>query len=103
MTEVLAVKSRKSAGLRPAKPENLVADPHISVAESARALRISPTTLRRYVKDFGSHLDVIRKGRQIMVAVSSIPTLAQIRDLRAQNSARKISSICSPPYLDKRH
>ena len=84
MTEVLAVKSGNQAGAGPADSVDLVTDPHLSVAASARALRISPTTLRRYIKDYGGHLDVIRKGRLLMVAVSSIPTLAQIRDMRAR-------------------
>ncbi|MBT5051170.1 MAG: helix-turn-helix domain-containing protein [Rhodospirillaceae bacterium] len=61
-----------------------VAEPFLSIAEAARALRISPTTLRRYIRDYSAHIDAVRDSRKLMVAVSSIPALAQIRDLRAR-------------------
>ena len=69
---------------RTAEIGHLVADPHLTVAATTRALRISPTTLRRYIRDYSNHLDVVRDGRKLMIAVSSVPPLAQIRDLRAR-------------------
>jgi len=54
------------------------------VAATARALRINPTTLRRYIRDYRDHLDVVRDGRKLMIAVSYAPPLAQFRDWRAQ-------------------
>lgn len=84
MTEVLAVNSEFQSVSDIALLGESAADPHLSIAEAARSLRISPTTLRRHIKDYSDHVDVTRKGRLLMVAVSSIPSLALIRDLRAQ-------------------
>ena len=89
MTEVLPVKPAIQGEPPLAKSGDPVADPHLSVAASARALRISPATLRRYIRDYREHLDVVRNGRRLMVAVSSIPSLAQIRDLRARKFSRE--------------
>jgi len=72
-----------------ARPRAQVADPHLPVAAVARALRISPSTLRRYIRDYKDHVDAVRDGRKLMVAVSSIPALAQIRDLRARKFSRE--------------
>ena len=89
MTEILAAKSGFQREAQTAEFGDLVADPHLSVAASARALRISPATLRRYIKDYRDHVDVVRNGRKLMIAVSSIPALAQIRDLRARKYSRE--------------
>ena len=89
MTEILPAKSGFQRDVQTTEFGDLVADPHLSVAASARALRISPTTLRRYIKDYGDHLDVVRDGRKLMIAVSSVPALAQIRDLRARKFSRE--------------
>lgn len=88
MTEIQPAASDYHGDAQTTEIGDLVADPHLSVAASARALRISPTTLRRYIKDYRDHLDVIRDGRMLMIAVSSIPALAQIRDLRARKFSR---------------
>jgi len=84
MTELSPVKSRFSTDTHLGAFADPVDDPLLSVAAAARALRISPTTLRRYIKDYKGHVDIIRDGRTVMIAVSSIPALAQIRDLRAR-------------------
>lgn len=84
MSEVQSVESLYSGTSDEAGSTNPVAEPYLSVAEAARALRISPTTLRRYIQDYSAQVDAIRDSRKLMVAVSSIPALAQIRDLRAR-------------------
>lgn len=89
MAEILQAKYDFQRDHQTVESSNLVADPHLSVAASARALRISPTTLRRYIRDYSDHLDIVRDGRKLMVAVSSIPTFAQIRDLRASKYNRE--------------
>ena len=101
MTDVLPVKSGIQTDFEVTESVDLVSDPHLSIAESARALRISPSTLRRYVKDYEEHIDVVRSGRTLKVAVSSIPALAQIRDLRARKYKQKdiersLSSVPDP-------
>ena len=88
MTEVQPAETDFQRDAQTAEFGDLVADPHLSVAAAARALRINPTTVRRYIRDYGDHLDVVRDGRKLMIAVSSIPALAQIRDLRARKFAR---------------
>lgn len=88
MAEFAPVKSDFHADSRASDQREPVADPHLPVAETAHALRISPATLRRYVKDYSGHVDFRRDGRKLLIAVSSIPTLAQIRDLRAQKYDR---------------
>jgi DNA-binding transcriptional LysR family regulator len=89
MTEFQPAETDFPGNAQTADLGDLVADPHLSIAAAARALRISPTTLRRYIKDYSDHLDVVRDGRKSMVAVSSIPALAQIRDLRARKFGRE--------------
>lgn len=84
MSEVQSVESLFSGEAETDGAADRVAEPHLSIAEAARALRISPTTLRRYIQDYGAHVDAVRDGRKLIVAVSSIPALAQIRDLRAR-------------------
>ena len=84
MSEVQSVESLHSGASDEAGLTDPVAEPYLSVAEAARALRISPTTLRRYIQDYSAQVDAIRDSRKLMVAVSSIPALAQIRDLRAR-------------------
>jgi DNA-binding transcriptional MerR regulator len=65
------------------------AEPRLPIAACARALRVSPATMRRYIHDHGVHLDAVRDGRTLRVAVSSVPALAQIRDLRARKFSRQ--------------
>ena len=84
MSEVQSVESLYGGETDEAKSADQVAEPHLSIAEAARALRISPKTLRRYIHDYAAHIDAVRDGRRLRVAVSSIPALAQIRDLRAR-------------------
>ena len=89
MSEVQPVAPVFDSQPKEAGRRGQVEDPYLSVAASARALRISPATLRRYIKDYNRHLDVGRNGRKLTVAVSSIPALAQIRDLRARKVSRE--------------
>lgn len=84
MSEVQSVESRFRDQVDHNGRADRVPEPYLSVAEAARALHISPTTLRRYIQDYGTHIDFVRAGRTVSVAVSSIPALAQIRDLRAR-------------------
>ena len=104
MTEILPAKSDIQSDAQTAEFGDLVADPRLSVAASARALRISPTTVRRYLKDYSNHVDVVRDGRSLMISVSSVPALAQIRDLRARNFCREdieqlLASVPGPATL----
>lgn len=64
-------------------------EPYLSVQEAARALSISPSTLRRYLTDHADHLQLVRARRETRVAVSSIPALARIRDLRRRRVGRR--------------
>lgn len=88
MADIQSAKSDIRGDAQIAKLGDPVADPHLTVAATARALRVSPTTLRRYIRDYRDHLDVVREGRRLMIAVSSVPALAQIRDLRARKFSR---------------
>lgn len=84
MSEVQSVESLYGGEADEAGSADQVAEPYISIAEAARALRISPATLRRYIHDYAAHIDAVRERRKLLVAVSSIPALAQIRDLWAR-------------------
>jgi hypothetical protein len=84
MNEVQSVVSPYEGDPGSTGSAETVPEPFLPLAEAARALRISPTTLRRYIQDYSAHIDAVREGRKLMVAVSSIPALAQVRDLRAR-------------------
>lgn len=89
MTEIQPVTPEFPPPAESTSASRRVADPHLSVAAVARALRISPATVRRYIRDYEDHVDVVRNGRGFMIAVSSVPALAQIRDLRARKFGRE--------------